>query len=177
MAAHYRISPNFWKTRRHWSDRQRTLALYVMTCQHRNLEGLYWLPAGYVQSDLGWPAKAVEDTMRFLEEDGMVAYDRQSEVLFLCKALRHQAPATDKQLIGAINELAQVPVTSLWDRFVVACESYAPKLANRIRMELESHSNGIPNLIANGLRSDSDIARTLSSNSNSSSSSTAGAQA
>jgi hypothetical protein len=167
MAQYYRVSPNFWKGRRDWSDREKLLAQYLLSCPHRNLEGLYWLPLAYVEADLGWPAKVLRACLATLERDSFAAYDETAQVLFLCKALSFQAPTTEKQVTGALNSLERVPKTVLWDRFVDACERWAPKLSDELGnpsgSDTQSHSNEIP------MRSEShpDIARTLNSNSNS----------
>lgn len=167
MAQYFRVSPNFWKGRRDWSDREKLLAQYLLSCPHRNLEGLFWLPLAYVEADLGWASKIVRGCMATIERDKFAAYDDDAQVLFLCKALSFQAPSTEKQVIGAVSSLERVPKTVLWDLFVEACERWAPKLADAIRnrssVGTQSHSNAIP------MRSGSapDIARMLSSNSNS----------
>jgi hypothetical protein len=176
MAQYYRVSPNFWKGRRNWSDREKLLAQYLLSCPHRNLEGLYWLPLAYVQADLGWPSRAVEDAVATLERDGFAAYDAEAQVMFVCKALKYQSPSTEKQVIGAVSSLERVPETVLWERFLSACADWAPRLAdelakqpgadpNATRIPFGSHSTGS----GNASEPDSDIARTPSSNSSSNS--------
>jgi|SRR5580704_14089394 hypothetical protein len=167
MAQYYRVSPNFWKGRRSWSDREKLLAQYLLSCPHRNLEGLYWLPLAYVEADLAWAPKVVRSCLQTISTDGFAAYDDDAEVLFLCKALSFQAPSSAKQLQGAISNLERVPKTALWDRFLKACDEWAPELAEKIRNSSQSH----PNLIPVRSETHSDIARTRISNSNSSSNS------
>lgn len=148
MAQHYRVKPMYWKgDRRRWDDQEKLLGLYLLTCAHRNLEGLYWLPKAYIAADLGWPPKTVARALTTLIDAGFCQYDDAAEVMLMPKALAHQAPSTEKQLTGAITSLEAVPETALWDEFLVACESHSPKLANRIRMETRSHSNGTANAI------------------------------
>lgn len=167
MAQYFRVSPNFWKGRRDWSDREKLLAQYLLSCPHRNLEGLFWLPLAYVEADLGWQAKIVRGCMATIERDEFAAYDEDAQVLFLCKALSFQAPSTEKQVIGAMSSLERVPKTVLWDLFVEACERWAPKLFQAIRIssdpDAQSHSNAIPIRF----EPDPDIAGTLNSSSNS----------
>jgi hypothetical protein len=140
---HYRVSPKYWKgDRRRWDDRKKLLGLYLLTCEHRNLEGFYFLPKGYIQTDLGWPARPVSDLMAELEAEGFVQYDDAAEVVFIVKALTIQSPSTDRQITGAIAVLQQVPSSSLWNAFRVACESHCPKLAEAIADAWPSHSNG-----------------------------------
>jgi hypothetical protein len=179
VAQYYRVSPSFWRGRRGWSDREKLFAFYLLSCPHRNLEGLYWLPLAYAQADLGWQSRTVDDALRAIERDKFAAYDRDAQVVFVCKALSYQAPSTDKQVIGAVGSLERVPDTGLWPLFLDACQQWAPKLfaaAKGMRSECD------PNAIREGSSitsisdthrakkpsgSDPDIAHTRCSNSNS----------
>jgi hypothetical protein len=171
MANYYRVDPNFWKAeRRRWTDREKLLGIYLLTCPHRNLEGLYWLPKAYIAADLGWPSRAVEEALSALVDADFAAYDDQAEVVFVLKSLEHQAPKSEKQVTGAVSSLAKVPASSLFDAFLESCETHAPQLAERIRKGLgnpsETHSDGIPDESG----SEPKHAQTRSSSSSSSSS-------
>lgn len=56
MARYYPVSPLYWSDSKvqSWSNETKMLGLYLLTCEHRNLEGLYRLPFAYVEADLGW---------------------------------------------------------------------------------------------------------------------------
>lgn len=134
MARYYPVSPLFWSDEKvqRWGDQTVLLALYLLTCDHRNLEGLYRLPYAYIQADLEWPEAEVRDRMQELIEDGFVQYDEAARVLLLPNALRYHQPKSKKQIQGAINELQAVPDTVLWADFVAAAQRYAPELAAAI---------------------------------------------
>lgn len=135
MAKYYRVAPMYWKgDRRHWNDREKLLALYLLTCEHRNLEGFYYLPKGYIATDLKWPEKAVDTLVASLQDKGFLRYDADAEVVLVVAALAHQAPSTEKQIAGAVAALRQVPSSCLRDDFLKACETHAPSLANAIRI-------------------------------------------
>lgn len=153
MARYYPISPLFWSDSkvRVWSPEETLLALYLLTCEHRNLEGLYRLPLPYIEADLSWSREAVGENLLHLEAAGFVAYDREAEVVLIKKALKYHQPVTDKQIQGAVNALQQVPDTDLWDAFVNAAKRYAPQLADRLVMPSESHSEPIGNGLPNGV--------------------------
>jgi hypothetical protein len=144
VANHYRVSPKYWikARRRGWNDAQTTLGLYLLTCEHRNLEGLYRLPKPYIAADLDWPARKVEETLAALCEAGFAAYDEDAQMVLIPKALKHQAPSTDNQIKGAIAQLERIPRTSLWDAFRMACASHCPKLADAIAVRWPSHEDG-----------------------------------
>jgi hypothetical protein len=109
-------------------DQGKVLALYLLTCEHRNLEGLYRLPYAYIQADLAWSDQAVRDGMDRLIEDGFINYDPAARVVFLPKALKYHEPKSAKQVQGAINALQQVPDTALWHAFTEAAATFAPAL-------------------------------------------------
>lgn len=169
MANHYRVSPKFWlkARRRGWTDQQVTLALYLLTCDHRNLEGLYRLPKPYIAADLAWPAEKVEETLASVCGDGFASYDEDAEVVLIPKALKHQAPSTENQIKGAIAQLARIPRTSLWDAFRMACASHCPRLADAIDMEWPSEPEGDPNGSSRTRAGSRAPASSSSSNSNS----------
>jgi hypothetical protein len=140
VANYFRVSPKFWlKAReRGWSDAQTTLALYLLTCEHRKLEGLYRLPKAYIADDLTWSAEKVNETLAAVCESGFAQYDEQASIVLIPKALKHQSPSTENHLTGAINQLERLPRTCLWDAFRMACASHCPKLADRINMRWPS---------------------------------------
>lgn len=134
MARYYPVSPLFWSDEKvqRWPDQTVLLALYLLTCDHRNLEGLYRLPYAYIQADLEWPEAEVRDRMQELIDDGFIEYDEGARVVFLPKALRYHQPRAKKQVQGAINELQAVPDTHLWEGFLDSARQFAPELAKAL---------------------------------------------
>lgn len=130
MARYYPVSPLFWSDKKvvKWDEHHRYLALYLLTCEHRNLEGLYRLPLAYIQADLGWSFEDVEQRINDLVADDFIQYDHGAHVIFLPKALKYHTPKAPKQIQGAINVLQQVPDTDLWGPFMAAAEVFAPQL-------------------------------------------------
>lgn len=140
MATHRRMSPKFWqdpKVRR-WSDQEKLLAQYLMTCSHRTTEGLFWLPKQYAAVDLGWSFEGVSKGFQRLISDGFIAYDDGSETILLLKALRYQAPAGEKQLQGAINTLVDVPPSPLFALLREAADEFAPQFGEALAEALTS---------------------------------------
>jgi hypothetical protein len=146
MANYYRVSPKFWPwaRRRGLTDAQATLAFYLLTCEHRNLEGLYRLPKLYISADLGWPAKKVDENLAAVLATGFAEYDDAAEMLLIPKALKHQAPTTEKQIAGAIAQIERIPRSCLWNAFRMACESHCPRLAEAIEMRWPSDTDAMP---------------------------------
>lgn len=117
---------------RRWSDSTRTLALYVLSSPHRNLEGLFCMPLNYAQADLGWTPAKTAKAMDELERDGFLKRDPETDVVLITRALKYQAPKSDKQLAGAVKALAEVPKSSVHAAFIECCDKYAPELAKRL---------------------------------------------
>lgn len=135
------MSPLFWTDARvrQWDDPTRMLALYLLTCPHRNLEGLFRLPLSYVTADLDWPMAKLREAMRQLEDDEFLLRDKETDVVLIRRALKYQAPRSAKQIKGALSALAEVPASSVHDAFREVCERYAPALAEA----LDTHSEGV----------------------------------
>lgn len=139
MASYYPISPLFWKDEkvRDWlvagEDRTVTLALYLLTCGHRNLEGLYWLPYPYIGVDLAWEADAVGERMAHLLDGKFIEYDTKAEVVFVRNALKYQQPKSPPQIKGAISSLQRVPATPLLHSLLTVADTHALTLAKAIR--------------------------------------------
>lgn len=130
MARYYPVSPLYWcdDKVRGWRDQDKLLALYLLTCQHRNLEGLYRLPWAYIEADLGWDKGYVQDSMARVMVAEFAAYDAQAEVVWLPNALKYHQPTSQPQIQGALNALQAVPDTKLYPAFLEAARDYAPRL-------------------------------------------------
>lgn len=139
MASYHKVSLLFWKDPqiRAWLKAGEhvtvTVALYLLTTDHKNSEGLYWLPKSYLETDLALEADEVALRMAHLLDTGFIEYDVDAEVVFLPKALKYHEPKAEKQIKGAISALERVPDTYLFPRFLTVCQSLAPSLAKEIR--------------------------------------------
>lgn len=123
------IKPAFWSVeQRNWSDAERALGAYLLSCRHRNLEGLYELPLGYVVTDLNWDQTKTEETLQSLIGRRFCDYDDAAEVVFVCKSLKHLAPKGIPRIKGAVRAIEKVPPTHLMGPFYEACLRYAPDL-------------------------------------------------
>jgi hypothetical protein len=65
---------------------------------------------------------------------GFALYDPRAEVVFVCKALKYQAPKGTKSIPGAVNALDQIKGSPrLFWAFLGAAEHYAPDFAAAVR--------------------------------------------
>ena len=130
MAHFFAVSPRFWDDEKvaAWTDAQQKLALYLLTCKHRNLEGLYVLPLSYAAEDCNWSVTKTRRNMTELCKAGFCEYDETSKVVLIAKALDYYQPKSEKQLKGALNDLSSIPETGLQARFLAEAEHRAPDL-------------------------------------------------
>lgn len=130
---HHRVGSGIWD--QPWDDDMRLVAVYLMTCRHRVMEGLYRLPPAYGPADMGWKPQRFERAFRALVADGFIEYDQAAQVVWLVNALDWQAPANPNQARAAVKALAEVPGSPLRDRFiakaVTVSERFAKELAER----------------------------------------------
>jgi hypothetical protein len=118
------------------------LALYLLTCRHRNLEGLYLLPWGWVENELVWEAEFVAEQAARLMDAGFIQYDGGPEVVFVRNALKYQQPKSERQIKGAISVLREVPKNALLPVFCDAAKAHAPEFYKAIRKAFGTHSKG-----------------------------------
>lgn len=144
MAHFFPVSPLFWDDERvsTWNDAQQKLALYLLTCKHRNLEGLYVLKVEYAAADLRWNSAKVRKYLAALELEGFCEYDEAARVVLLPKALDYYQPKSRPQLKGALADMAKVPATPLKERFMVEAESRAPELFNALANGISVNGDG-----------------------------------
>ena len=114
-----RVSSRFWTDEESsgWNDRVKLAALYVMTCSHRTLEGIFKLPHQYACADLHWTTKTWNNARTFLEESGFLKWDSQKNVILIVNALRYQAPENPNQAAAAFRRIRDLPKSQLLQEF------------------------------------------------------------
>jgi hypothetical protein len=131
---YYRISPSVWE--QGWDEATVHLALYILTNQHRNTEGLFKLPKLYIMDDLGWSAEQLAEPFERLLTEGFIDYDDDAKVCLIMKALYWQAPANRNVGIAAMRRLQNVPRSRLDAEFSTAAQRFAEPFAKQLREQL-----------------------------------------
>lgn len=144
-ARHFRVSPRFWSEakREGWTDDEIILGLYILTCDHRNTEGLFRLPQQYISSDLGWASERLTDPFAKLIKRGFIHYDAVAEVVLITKALKWQYPATERQIKGAIRVIEELPSTPLLTLFIDLAERHTDAFGKAVRVAFGSQSKDL----------------------------------
>lgn len=132
---YYRVSPALWRQRT-WTDDMRLLACYLLTSPHRNIEGLFILPKGYVTGDLKWSSERLAEPFGRLAGDGFLGYDDDTDVCLIMKALKYQHPDNPNMVTSAVRRIVTVPETPLDEPFFMAAVQYYRPLAERLAERL-----------------------------------------
>lgn len=134
---YHKIASNFWgdKKIRSWDQDTTFLALYLLTSPHKNTEGLFRLPQGYIAADLNWSLEHLNKPFSKLLNDGFIKYDEEVEVIYIVNALKYQIPQNPNQEKAAIKKLKTLPETDLLDEFIEKTVKYSKGFAKRLRKE------------------------------------------
>ncbi|CDX29116.1 hypothetical protein MPLSOD_110125 [Mesorhizobium sp. SOD10] len=114
-----KVSSAIWHSKRFLalsSDRARLLLLYLITSSHQNSSGAYRLPLGYALADLGWPAEEYRIHLDELVDKCLVAYDDDTEEVFVCGWFKTCPPMNDKHATGTltrVNDIESEPVRTV----------------------------------------------------------------
>lgn len=144
VARYSRVAARFWSDERvvEWSDETKLCALYIMTCRHRTLEGIYVLPPSYAAADLRWPIAKTSRALRRLITNGFVRFDWTHSVVLIRNALVYQAPESANVILGAIRRILDLPRTALIKEFMKLAQLHlyrkgAPALGQAFYVQLE----------------------------------------
>lgn len=100
------------------SDDGKFLFFYILTCPHRNVIGLYFLPIPYGSFDLGWTAERFTEGLRELSEKGMIKHNSTTNIIFIPNFLKYNPLENPNQVKGAINAISKIPSSGLDSAFI-----------------------------------------------------------
>lgn len=121
---------------RAWTEDARHAALYVLTCPHRNTEGLFRLPLPLAAYDLQWTTARTAAAFGELEEARWMVLDPDTDLVWIIDAVADDPPVGPKRTKGAVNKLADTPTSVLRGRYVGHCRRVFPALADAIVAQL-----------------------------------------
>lgn len=113
--SYHRVYPSIWDEP--WDDDTRHVALYLLTCRHRRMEGVYRLPWPYILADLGWTEKRLRAAWDELLAHGFIEYDEHPGVVWIVKALERQPPDNENQRKAVIKAVGDLPSCGVVERF------------------------------------------------------------
>lgn len=96
------------------SDDAKMLALYLMTCPHSTIAGVFRLPDGYVAEDLGWDSTRVAEGFAELLSKGFANRCGTTKWVWICKHLEWNKPENPNQRKSAQKIAVSVPDECGW---------------------------------------------------------------
>lgn len=118
MRDYGKVYATFWSspTTSSLSDTAKLLALYLMTCGHSTIAGVFRLPDGYVAEDLGWTASRVREGFDELFANGFATRCEASKWVWVRMHLRWNKPENPNQWTAARKIGNSVPESCSWRR-------------------------------------------------------------
>jgi hypothetical protein len=119
-----KVYSTFWssQTTGGMSDDAKLLALYLVTCSHSTIAGVFRLPDGYVSEDLGWVPERVRQGFGELFSKGFANRCETTKWVWVCKHLEWNKPENPNQRKSAAKIASGIPPECSWKRaFMRAC--------------------------------------------------------
>ena len=118
MRDYGKVYSTFWSsaTTSGMSDDGKVLALYLMTCSHSTIAGVFRLPDGYVSEDLGWGLERVQKGFAELFRKGFANRCETTKWVWVVKHLEWNPPENPNQRKSAGKIATSVPRETSWLR-------------------------------------------------------------
>ena len=100
----------------------RTVFLYLLTCPHGNMCGIFYLPDLYAASDLQWDVERYRKAIDILCDTLLIA--KYKDIIWIKNYLKHNPIKGPKQITGAVNRLMTLPDTKLIGPFMKNLEKH-----------------------------------------------------
>ncbi len=116
MRDYGKVYATFWssQTTHSLSDDGKLLALYLMTCSHSTIAGVFRLPDGYVAEDIGWDQSRVQKGFAELFAKGFANRCETTKWVWVVKHLEWNKPENPNQRKSAAKIAQSVPAECGW---------------------------------------------------------------
>lgn len=116
MRDYGKVHTSFWSsaTIRSMSEDARNLAMYLLTCPHSTIAGVFRLPDGYVCEDLQWTSERVNQGFAELLAKGYANRCETTKWVWVCKHLEWNKPENPNQCKSAAKVASGVPDECTW---------------------------------------------------------------
>lgn len=116
MRDYGKVHTSFWASSniRSMSEDGRTLAIYLLTCPHGTIAGVFRLPDGYACEDLQWPSERVREGFVELLRSGFANRCETTKWVWVIKHLEWNPPENPNQRKSAAKVAGQVPDECGW---------------------------------------------------------------
>jgi hypothetical protein len=108
------IESGFWHSKKLHAatDQAKLLAVYLLSCPHRNSSGMFRVPLAYIGADLGWPEKQVRIQVSELVSRRLIEYDEQVSILRFVGWFGHNEVDNRKHAQAVINQIEELKCSS-----------------------------------------------------------------
>lgn len=96
------------------SEDGRTLVLYLLTCKHGTIAGVFRVPDGYVCEDLQWSQERVAEGFRNIAEKGFATRCEVTKWVWVRKYLEWNPPENPNQRKAILKCVSLVPGSCSW---------------------------------------------------------------
>lgn len=127
MRDYGKVHTSFWTSTniRELSEDGRALAIYLLTCPHGTIAGVFRLPDGYACEDLQWSSERVKTTLAELFANGFATRCDSTKWVWITKHFEWNPPENPNQKKAAAKMAAQVPDSCAWKAdFIGKCGVY-----------------------------------------------------
>jgi hypothetical protein len=116
MRDYGKVYTSFWSSQniQDLSDDGKVLALYLMTCQHNTISGVFRLPDGYAAEDLKWTAGRVSKGFIELFDNGFANRCETTKWVWVIKHFEWNAPENPNQVKAAKKCSQSIPDECTW---------------------------------------------------------------
>jgi len=116
MRDYGKIYNSFWSspTTGRMSDDAKLLAIYLMTCSHNTIAGVFRLPDGYAAEDLGWTPERVSNGFVELSANGFANRCETTKWVVIHKHLDWNPPENPNQAKAAVKVMRKIPADCVW---------------------------------------------------------------
>ena len=123
MRDYGKVHTSFWASAniRNLSEDGRALALYLLTCPHGTIAGVFRLPDGYASEDLQWTSKRVREGFAELFANGFANRCETTKWVWVIKHLEWNPPENPNQRKSAAKVAAQIPDECGWKPAFMRC--------------------------------------------------------
>lgn len=116
MKDYAKVHSSFWSSTsiRSLSEDGRMLALYLLTCQHGTIAGVFRLPDGYVAEDLQWQLERVSEVFAELVSKGFANRCETTKWVWITQHFRWNPPENPNQKKSAAKVAGMIPADCIW---------------------------------------------------------------
>lgn len=125
MRDYGKVSPQFWigdtGKKLRGSPQAQVLALYLMTCPHSRMSGVFHCPTVFMSHETGIPLEGVSKGLQRLSEVGFCEYSEETESVFVFRMAAYQIgeelKEADNRIVGLRKEYKNMPEGRIKSKF------------------------------------------------------------